>query len=327
MLCDEVVADKAAGSGCDITGMLPIITRAPKFVLGPEFASVADALSNDYTGLVKAFEHCRLPFPQVWVEFAQTERPNFMNASVQIPEAQVRPKRVGFLLTATRTDLSAWKAHLFWSTDLGTSCAGLAMNFDMTRTLTDNEALPTEQEISVARSNFRWVKNIQPHPGWHSASESVRLAMMRHTDPIMPDYGIPYPPGGIADDEVDRYCRMVAELARSDWAGEPGFLLAVIGLLNARNVVEMQSVDYDKLNKARIKRGKLPLFEHKILKIAERQQRRVYGPDGARGDFTPMRGHIVRGHFKTRKTGIFFWHPFGRGDFTRGRITKDYVTT
>ena len=40
------------------------------------------------------------------------------------------------------------------------------------------------------------------------------------------------------------------QLARSDWAGEIAFLMATIGLMNARNVVETVSTDYRKLNKA-----------------------------------------------------------------------------
>ena len=55
MLVDELVADGAPGSGCEITCLLPEMRRAQKFVLSPEFTAVADALSTDYTGLVKAF--------------------------------------------------------------------------------------------------------------------------------------------------------------------------------------------------------------------------------------------------------------------------------
>ena len=116
-------------------------------------------------------------------------------------------------------------------------------------------------------------------------------------------------------------------LARSDWAGEPAFILAVIALLNARNAIEIDTVDNTAFNKKRAKRGRLPLFSHKVLKIAHRQIKRVYGDAGHQGDYQPMRGHFVRGHFKTRKTGIFFWHPFSRGDFTRGKVVKDYEVT
>jgi hypothetical protein len=105
-------------------------------------------------------------------------------------------------------------------------------------------------------------------------------------------------------------------------AGEPAFLLAVIGLINARNAVETETVNLIRLNRAREKRGKAPFFEHKVLKIAVRQQRRVYGEAGSHGDYTPMRGHFVSGHRKVRRTGIFFWHPHARGDFKAVRSRK-----
>lgn len=326
MLFDDVIANGAPGSGCDIRAMLPRIKRAQKFVLGPEFAAVADALSSDYTGLAKAFEHCRLPFREMWLEVAAAERPHFATASLQIPEVQVRPKRVGFLLTATRADLSAWKAHLFWSTDLGCSCAALAMKFDMTLPLTDVSRLPTEEEERATRKKFILLKNVEVHPGWSGATELVRIAMLRHTDPDIPDYGTPMPPGILSPSEMERFLNMVGEMARSDWAGEPGFLLAVIGLLNARNATETRTVDQAKLNKARIKRGKPPLFEHKILKIKHRRMTRPIGYDSGRGNYAPMREHFVMGHFKTRRTGIFFWHPHVRGYAKHGRIEKEYST-
>lgn len=327
MLCDEVIAGKCPGSGCDISRMIPRIAKAQKFVLGPEFAAVADALSSDYTGLCKAFEHCRLPFPEMWIEVVAAERPNFAHASLQIPQAQVRPKRVGFLLTATRPDLSAWKAHLFWSTDLGCSCAALAMKFDMTRPLTKINTLPTAEQEREARSKFLLLrKDIEVHPGWNSATDTVRIAMLQHTDPVLPDYGVMIPPGDFTERELEKFYGLVGELARSDWAGEPGFILAVIGLLCCRNAVETRAVDQARLNKARIKRGKRPLFEHKILKITHRRMTRPAGYGESPGSYAPMREHFVSGHFKTRRTGIFFWHPHVRGYLKRGHIEKDYTT-
>jgi AraC-like DNA-binding protein len=106
MLCDEIVANGAPGSGWHIDCILPVIASSQKFVLGPEFAAAAGALSSDYTGLVKTFEHCRLPFERVWIELAHADRPEFSAAEMHAPDFQVRPRRVGFLLTATRPVLS-----------------------------------------------------------------------------------------------------------------------------------------------------------------------------------------------------------------------------
>lgn len=70
-------------------------------------------------------------------------------------------------------------------------------------------------------------------------------------------------------------------------------------------------------------------FEYKILRITK--ERKVYGSmDDIRDSTRPgrdgiARGHMVRGHPKTRKTGVFFWSPHHRGDRTKGVIEKDYI--
>lgn len=327
MLCDELIAGGAPGSGCDIASILPRLQRAQKFVLGPEFAAVADALSSDYTGLVKAFPHCRLPFAHTWIELAHLDRPQFAAAEMHVEVFQTRPKRVGFLLSATRPDLSAWKAHLLWSADRGCSCAGLAMKFDMVQSLAPRALLPTAEDEAEQRASYRLLSpHLKNHPGWSSADASVKLAMMRHTATALPDYGTIPPPLGLDPAKLAEFYEMLGELARSDWAGEAGYILAVIGLLNARNVVEAQAVDHGKLNAARVRRGRAPLFEYKLLKIANRHYNRAYGATGRHGDYAPMRGHFVRGHFKVRRSGIFFWHPHARGSFQRGKINKVYTT-
>jgi hypothetical protein len=321
MLCDELIAYGAPQSGMDVSRLFPAIREAQKFVLGPDFASVADALSSDYTGLVRVFDRCRLPYAKTWIEVAHSDRPHFWKAAMQAPNFQQRPKRVGFLLSATREDLSAWKTHLFWSNEAGPSAAALAMQFDMTQNL---NRIDTAYELNLKDLHPTLFARgtVEKHPGWTSANDDVRLAMLHHTEPASPDYDIPFSP----DIPVERYSEfasMLVALAQSDWAGEAGFILSAIGLLNARNVVDTVMVDQRKLNKARVRRGKPPLFEHKVLKISHRQTVRAYG-EGSRGDHGPLRAHMVRGHFKARRSGIFFWSPHVRGDLRRGQIDKSY---
>jgi hypothetical protein len=328
MLCDELAIDGASASGMQVGEVIARIGKAQKFVLSAEFAAVADALSTDYTGIVRAFEHCRLPYANTWIEFVHSERPHFSVAEMHAPAFQVRPKRVGYLLTATRPDLSAWRAHLLWSIPNGQcSAAGLAMDFDMTVPLIHDTRLPTIEDELAEREHMaeRGLLNMDmgPHPGWVQSSESVKLAMLRHTNPCMADYDMPLPTG-IPRHRWREFYESMATLARADWAGEPSYLLAVIGLLNARNATETVAPDLSRLNKARAKRGVLPLYEHKVLHIARRQVKRVYAEGERRGDHAPMREHFCRGHFKTRKTGIFFWHPHLRGDAARGKIVKEY---
>jgi hypothetical protein len=323
MLIDELISELTPTAGADIRPLLSRIESAQKFVLGAEFAAVAEALSEDYTGLVKVFDRCRLPYAETWIEFLQADRPRFFQSPVQLPEVQKRPKRIGALLSATATDLSAWKAHLFWNFDnepgrCGTALA--AMQFDMVTPIYNQTELPTEQELSS--HYFFSNRHITPHPGWKSANDEIRLKLSNHTGIVPPDFIIDLP--GVPASKRKELKALVYDMARSDWAGEVPYILAVIGLLNARNATETETVDHTRLNKARIKSGKLPLFEHKILKIAQRQVRRVY-PDGKKDStHAPMRAHFVRAHWKVRRTGIYLWSPFIRGDLHRGTIDKDY---
>jgi hypothetical protein len=328
VLIDDLIAGGAPGSGCSIACLMPQLRNAVHFTLSAEFAAVADALSTDYSGLVRAFPHCRLPFPITWIEMAQAERPTFYDAQIQAPGFQIAPKRIGYLLTATREDLSAWKAHLFWSMDNEDkcSCPALAMEFDMAGSYS-SYPLPTDEAMRESVHRSLVLEEVDSHPGWKRADDTVKKAMLAHTCPITPDYGIPALPDNVPPGYEQQFYEVIADLSRSDWAGEPAYLLAVVGLLNAKNAVETSTVEYHKLNRARVKRGKHPLLEHKVLKIARRQLQRVYGADGVRGNYAPMRRHFCRGHFKTRKTGIFFWHPHVRGYSKHGTITKDYEVT
>lgn len=92
--------------------------------------------------------------------------------------------------------------------------------------------------------------------------------------------------------------------------------MCILLLLNSRsNIVKINppSKDSERLNKARSKKGLYPLVSnHEItFDIA-----RILGKDS---NLSPedakreMAASLVRGHFKVRKTGVFFWSPYVRG--------------
>jgi hypothetical protein len=330
MLADQLHSDGCPGYPS--RRMRPVLQRvqaAQKFVLEPSFAAAADYLSKDYGSLVKAFPFCRLPFRQTWIEVAQHDRPSFVTAGIHAPQLQSTPRRVGFLCSATRDDLSAWTAHLFWNLDgMGCNCAGIAMQFDMTA-VTNTDVVDDMKIDSLSDAYPDIFPNAkEAHPGWNQSSASVRQALINHTDPTEPDYGLPYIPDhllvGTSMEKIREIGDVLAQLARSDWAGEVAFLLAVIGLLNARNTVERAAVSFGKKNKARIKQGKLPLFDHHVLRIHRLQMKRAHSTSAPSATHSALRLHLCSGHWKVRKTGIFFWRPFWRGDPRRGEVGKTY---
>jgi hypothetical protein len=327
MLVDDIVTKTI--SAIDLKPVLPRIAAAQKFVLGPEFAAVAEALADDYSGLVRVFDKCRLPYREMWVEWLQADRPRFMSAGIQLPGYQKQPKRVGMLLSATCPELSAWKAHLFWNFEDGECGAAIgAMVCDLVKPFHHLSAADelTMQQVRDDRARILRSR-ITPHPGWTSASLDVRLAMTNHTGMEHPDFDVSFLGKSllatISPAERRKAFQVMIELAQSDWAGEVPYMLAVIGLLNARNATETDHVDRTKINKTRKKDGKPLLFEHKILRIAGRQTKHYVNGDGSATHAT-RRAHWTRGHFKHRKTGIFFWHPHLRGNLQRGLVDKDY---
>ena len=77
-----------------------------------------------------------------------------------------------------------------------------------------------------------------------------------------------------------------------------------------------------KLNKARAKAGKPALMDyHELtLRLSPGELREAH----ARGVRGPSHAHMVRGHFKVRATGVYWWRPFIRGDMAEGFTEKRY---
>jgi hypothetical protein len=112
------------------------------------------------------------------------------------------------------------------------------------------------------------------------------------------------------------------EYAVEDWGGEARFLTALLGLLNTRNVVETELVDNERVSKKRERHGKRPLFSYKLLKVRPNIITRV-GVGGS-GGHRDLRLHFVQGHWKHRKTGLFYWSHHTRGKSEHGVVYKDY---
>lgn len=94
----------------------------------------------------------------------------------------------------------------------------------------------------------------------------------------------------------------------------------VIFLNSNRISIVRDGNDISRLNMARKRRGKLPLMEYKVLDIlpAIKSSMSLVAGDNKN------RLHWRRGHFKARKTGMFWWNPHMAGNKELGMIEKDY---
>jgi hypothetical protein len=98
-----------------------------------------------------------------------------------------------------------------------------------------------------------------------------------------------------------------------DVEGEAPLLRAAIMLLNSRNLAEHQPRSISpKLNKARGRNRKPPLLDYTHVTI--RLSRALGERAGMAADARqPSRLHLVRGHFKIRASGVYWWSPHARG--------------
>jgi len=118
------------------------------------------------------------------------------------------------------------------------------------------------------------------------------------------------------------------DLARHDLLAEFQFALGLLTTLNSRNVIQYgPSVSYEKLNKARAKQKKPPLLDHREIRLNLSKVQRNRLGEGGGGGSADLHAHLVRGHFKLRKTGLYWWSPFVRG--SRGEVpkTRTYVVS
>lgn len=125
---------------------------------------------------------------------------------------------------------------------------------------------------------------------------------------------------------IPAYLRRVM-LNDSNWQGEIGFLMAVLSLLNSKNVSETEYIDRAKMNAKRHLSGKLPKYSHHLLKLRLSLKSRLEREGGGVAGSSKVRHHFVRGHFKIRKSGLFWWSPHARGGLRHGFASKDYRVT
>ena len=103
---------------------------------------------------------------------------------------------------------------------------------------------------------------------------------------------------------------------REDIAGGGAVMRCILALMNTKNILAHEPDDISRLNKARSKRGKPPLLPFTITGLSL-SRARANAASAAGMSREQARYHLVRGHFKVRKTGVFWWSPFPRGDISR----------
>jgi hypothetical protein len=241
---------------------------------------------------------CRLPYPICWLEIAQQDRPFFADAFTHGPNHSggrtFQPVRVGILCEQQGDNPQRFWATLAWSYSTADQ---LTQGLDSPLSICPaGVSIWCDEPDPELNEPFLLTMTIAPY--WRETMLKIAA-----TAPELAE-------------ELGRN-------ANHDWAGEPWFWLAVMALLNAKNGASSEFRPAPaKLNKSRAERGKPPLVDYHQLTL--RIGPRARAEAGAGHSRSGHRAHTVRGHFKIRKTGIYWWRPFIRGEVAEGFANKRY---
>lgn len=100
-------------------------------------------------------------------------------------------------------------------------------------------------------------------------------------------------------------------------------VVALIGLINSKKIITVtDSPDVSRLNRKRAKNNRPPLIEYKVIRISDAV--RTAFRDSKVGDGS-TKLHWRRGHFKARKTGVFWWSAHTAGRKENGEVISGYL--
>jgi hypothetical protein len=334
MLADDVIA--AQGGLCDqtftgaVTALAADIRLAARYDLSQGVMLSAQTLHQQSQATrLRALPLCRLPFQHTWFEWPGFDPSGGGYRLVGPAREAPVPRRVGALVSV---DDSRQRGTMSWAwftreQNQGVNVCPLAVTFDWRA-----EFEPIEDLSANALARFGIDKAVADHESWEALRRQRpgRLAGVTEAQLQMDRdrFGIVWSP--YAAEYAAGYTRENGPLDPShklwqycigDITGEPGMLQCVILLLNARNLTLAEPVAApERLNKQRARKGRPPLLDYTTIRI--KLSHALTQRAGASGERSAARMHVVAGHFKVRKTGVYWWSDHARGDPTQGVVRQ-----
>lgn len=327
-----------------------VLQGTPKYVLSDTVARMVNTLAEKRpASLISGLPIAVMPFKRIWVEMPYSsviETLREMKIPLHELENAENPVNLGYLLEDVGENLIEvtvvwdhrfvgskrpgwWKENVdqqLLDFDRHVSVALLTSYFDVTPGLPIDEA-DVERELELQRQgayeNAGWLrKKHRTLEDTHAVADfSNRLkTTLSH---YCVDYfrlietgQLPYP-GGL---------QKLAEDASHDIGGEWRRALGILMILNSKNSIEYVEQDRSKLSKARVKRGRLPTDNYRLVNmyLSKVQRNRLLGSGVKMAD---LARHLVSAHLKVRRTGVFLWSAHVRGYVGDVKVPEKYVTT
>jgi hypothetical protein len=331
--------DDAMSGG--ISALATRINEAQRFVFSETALTACEKLSKSRpSSLLEATKFCRIPFQTTWFEWSTGNDTRTLKMDHWNPELDVEaPVRMGFLAECLDETYRRFGLTLVWAHSPSSSLFAKALRQENGATAKDVRAkIGYPVEISSIGYVINWDRDwpltinppAEPIPRGSytkfSTNKTEMEAMRQLNRNRIPTF-TPY---------TEKFCETVRKANHSqfdrmmkassqDWEGEYQKIIAIICMMNSRNCVSTEKVELSKFNKARNAGNKKPFLSYSSVEInlSRNDARRA---ESANASPSEIRQHIVMGHFKVRKGGVFWWNPFLRGDATLGEVRRTHYS-
>jgi hypothetical protein len=353
MLCDEVqrIAFKPPRGPGVVTSQYPFLRRfadtlkdAERFVLTNEVIDLLFHVQETKpSNLLAARPMCRLPFRTIFIEYDAIYRDK-VQRQYGYKEGGFPPgaKHVsaGLLIVASDDTLmrgSAYEVtHLVGKDQLTLNPYRLDFDFepDIGRNTVLKSLTPitNRYDIRFWHEGFEYSLSIGPGPA--PVRNRYTSTFVNQPEEVKALYDISVAFKVAVDDDAIDYLVTVTNgdhdlmgMISKDWEGDKRFILSLMVALNSRNCLDIQHRTVREINRHRSVRVRPATLDHKEVRI--RLSRTTENRMRAAGASDPreIAWHKVRGHWKLRRTGIFFWRPFTRGNPAEGISDHSYTVS
>jgi hypothetical protein len=307
------------------------VHNSARFSLSPETMAAAYQLTHSRpSSVLSALPMCRPGFDFTWFEW-DGRIPGRPDADEDREDPGIVPSRIGCFIRAHADNPRYLVVEYFWKhydpsrgkEPQYTLCpvtvmADIGIDKEIEYPTPDITAESAASSIAPSDQFFRFRNDPEEMRALAELNRRVRFLVSMEQSPWLND---------IAKRHGRDVMKQVIDQSYDDVKGEARILFALLALLNSRNCVEKEPADLSKQNKLRRLRGKPALLSYSTVKInLSKADARRATQQGATKD--EIRRHIVRGHFKLRKGGVFWWRPFLRGNPALGEVKREgFVVT
>ena len=294
------------------------IEPAERFVLHRGMVSAVAGVSNSSPkSIMSARSYARAPFQTTWIEWLFQDVLDALNKQYSPTPDRNPPTRVGCLIEEVPETPLCGMITLAWCFRGKVEQSVFCQVYDMRETPPDLPAVArhfTDGRLVFAPDDPEVIRrDLEANPAGikKTTLEYIRRdpSQLDHLAHELSRFGFVNNPRTLTYARwlQATYANDPSHLLK-DWESEGLAAISSLIVLNSKNLSEREAVTQAKLNRKRASRGKAPLYPHTLLKLGSGISLSHGGSRSA------SRTHIVRGHFKVRKQGVFWWNPHVRGE-------------